>query len=305
MAGTTSQINEKKLKRYLYGEMSEDEVAKIENKIFLDDNYFYDIVNFENELIDLYVRKKLDPDELIRFEKSLKSSPERQTKVANAIALQTIIDEARPVEKPSEEFKPTFWESIKKFFTLHTLVASSAMTALLLMFLIVPIVVLILLNLRSSSSLVAGNTYKGNSNSNRIIYGNSATPIMPGNGSSNSPKANMNGATPIESATRTPLPPDKIVVLKTAANTEISVENGVKSIIMKLILPDSVNNGTFTVKINENGQPIKVSSQTEENQKVLNFKFSFDKFPQGTTKIIVQDATGNINLEYPFTLRQR
>ncbi|HRH44279.1 MAG TPA: hypothetical protein PKY82_21780 [Pyrinomonadaceae bacterium] len=293
------------MKRYLYGEMSEDEVAKIENKIFLDDNYFYDIVNFENELIDLYVRKKLDPDELIRFEKSLKSSPERQTKVANAIALQTIIEEARPVENPIEAVKPNFWESIKKFFTLHTLVASSAMTAFLLMFLIVPIVVLILLNLRSSSSLVAGNTYKGNSNSNRIIYGNSATPIMPGNGSSNPPKANMNGAIPIESATRTPLPPDKIVVLKPATNTEISVENGIKSIIVKLILPDSVNNGTFLVKINENGQPIKVSSQTEENQKVLNFKFSFDKFPQGTTKIIVQDATGNINLEYPFTLRQR
>ena len=305
MAGTTSQINEKKLKRYLYGEMSEDEVAKIENKIFLDDNYFYDIVNFENELIDLYVRKKLDSEEIIRFEKSLKTLPERQIKVANAIALQTIIEESRPVEKPILEAAPTFWESIKKFFSLHTLVVSSAMTAVLLMFLIVPIVVLILLNLRSSSSLVAGNTYKGNSNSNRVVSGNSATPLMSGNGSSNPPKANVNGATPIESATRTPLPPDKIAVLKPAANTEILVENGVKSMVMKLILPDSVNNGTFTVKINENGQPIKVSSQTEGNRKTLNFTVSFDNFPQATNKIIVQDAAASINLEYPFTLRKK
>lgn len=305
MAGTTSQINEKKLKRYLYGEMSEDEVAKIENKIFLDDNYFYDIVNLENELIDLYVRKKLDPDELIRFENSLKNLPERQTKVANAIALQTIIDESRIVEKPIEETAPTFWDSIKKFFSLHTLVASSAMTALLLMFLIVPIVVLILLNLRSSSSLVAGNTYRGNSNSAPVNLSNGATPIISGNVRSNS----ANGAIPTTSATVTPYrtPPtlNKIVVLQTATNNEILVEDGVKTIIIKLILPDSVSNQTFSVKINETGQPIKVTSQTEGNRKTLNFTVSFDNFPQATNKIIVQDAAASINLEYPFTLRKK
>ena len=294
----TSQINEKELKRYLYGEMTESEIEQIEDKIFADDNFFYDILNLENELVDLYVRRKLEPEEISRFENSLKNQPERQAKVANAIALQTIIEESKPIEKKAEENKLTFWDSLKNFFTLHTLAVSSAMTALLLMFLLVPIVVLVILNLQSKSSYQARNTYNGNSN------------IFPMSGNSNNNAGNTspgnygNGAKPTESATATPVP-IKTIILQPDTNSEIIIEDNSKQINVKLILPESVNQQTFTVKLDNLGDPFYASSQTEDNKKVINLKLTLNNLVSAKHKITVQNSQANVNLEYNFTIRKK
>jgi hypothetical protein len=110
----TSQLEE--MKRYLFHEMSETERETLEERFFEDTDYFYELADLENNLVDRYSRRKLTGKDLTRFEQSLIKSPERQAKIANARALQTLIAEERPASLPVSV--PTVWERIAGFFTL-------------------------------------------------------------------------------------------------------------------------------------------------------------------------------------------
>lgn len=136
MMQTDTQFDEEKIKRYLYGEMSGEERDAMEDEFFESDELFLEIAETENLLVDLYARKKLSGAELQRFEKALEKSPERRTKAANAVALQTFIAEQR---KPSEAAEPvaagqTFWQKITGLFTIPTPAFGFSMAALLLLF---------------------------------------------------------------------------------------------------------------------------------------------------------------------------
>ena len=106
----TAQLEE--MKRYLFGELSEKERETLEDHFFEDSNYFYELTDLENDLVDKYVQRKLTGAEFTRFEQSLAKSPERREKIANARAIQTLIGDEKPAPVPI----PTLGERISNFF---------------------------------------------------------------------------------------------------------------------------------------------------------------------------------------------
>lgn len=91
------------IKKYLFHELSLSEREKLEERLFEDDNFFYEVLTVENDLVDLYALDKLEGAELERFERSMRASPGRREKVATALALQRWIAEARQPELMQEE----------------------------------------------------------------------------------------------------------------------------------------------------------------------------------------------------------
>jgi hypothetical protein len=134
---TDAQTNELEIKRYLYDEMTDEERAAVEEKLFEDDELFFEIADTENRLVDLYAREKLTGEELKRFERSLEKLPERQAKVANAVALQALIDEERTTPAPVTvvvRTEQTFWQKLSEFFNIKSPAFGYAMTALVVLF---------------------------------------------------------------------------------------------------------------------------------------------------------------------------
>jgi hypothetical protein len=83
--------NEKLLIRYLLGELSEAEQARLEERLFADDEYFEQLAAVEYDLIDEYVRGELAPHEQARFENHFLVVPGRRHRVALARSvLQTV-----------------------------------------------------------------------------------------------------------------------------------------------------------------------------------------------------------------------
>src|SRR5688572_11751655 len=147
-------VNNTELKRYLYSEMTEDQRAEMEERLFLDDDLFFEAANLENELVDLYVAGKLEGEELERFERSLGSQPERKQKVANAAALRVFIDDEREAEAPDDVpvGGQSLWQKIAGVFTLRTPALGYGMAGMLVIFALLSIF-LITDNLRKANDI--------------------------------------------------------------------------------------------------------------------------------------------------------
>src|SRR5437868_12880968 len=95
--------SKEEIKKYLFHELTPGEQEKIEERMFEDNDFLYEVLDVENELVDLYVLGKFEGDELARFEKSLRSSPGRREKAATAAALQRCIAEEKQVKLAQEK----------------------------------------------------------------------------------------------------------------------------------------------------------------------------------------------------------
>jgi hypothetical protein len=107
--GLTTAPGPEQVKQFLYGEMSEEEAQVIEERLFVDTEFFYALTSLENELIDRYVQGRLTGEELKRFERSLTKSDERREQVKNARALQRVIAERKKAASaivPHESQRP-------------------------------------------------------------------------------------------------------------------------------------------------------------------------------------------------------
>ena len=93
-------INDKTIVRYLLGELSEEEQAKIEEQYFVDDEYFEQLVAIEDDLIDSYVKGELSPLERERFEKHFLNSPQRRQRLEFAKTLMKVVAETVRAEQP-------------------------------------------------------------------------------------------------------------------------------------------------------------------------------------------------------------
>ena len=158
------KVNREQLKRYLYAEMTLEERELLEEELFLNDEFFAETVDLENELIDLYAANKLSGEELLRFEQSLEKFPERREKIANAVALRTFIEEERSrtfVETGGTE-RQTFWGKLSGMFTMPVLTyAMSGILVLLTIF----TAVLFLENRQKEEELAALQNVGQNNNS--------------------------------------------------------------------------------------------------------------------------------------------
>jgi hypothetical protein len=79
------------IRRYLMGDLQPDEQLLVEERLFLDNEYFQMRQAIEDDLIDEYLYGEFSPDERERFEKHFLSTPERHEALKIAEALKHYI----------------------------------------------------------------------------------------------------------------------------------------------------------------------------------------------------------------------
>ncbi len=110
--------------RYFLGELSETEQAAVEERFFTDADFSDRLDEVETDLIDSYVRRELDTAARQKFEQNFLVSERRKARIETAAALYE--KERSTVFVPiTETAKPSFWESLKGFFTVPQLVYAS------------------------------------------------------------------------------------------------------------------------------------------------------------------------------------
>lgn len=132
--------HEEEIKRYLFRELSKAETERFEEKLFEDNDYFYDVLGLEDALVDKYALGKLSGADLERFEKSLLDSPGRREKVAAAVALQRRIADGkqaaeteRAAASAARVARASLWERIEGFFSLQSPALRYAAVGLMLL----------------------------------------------------------------------------------------------------------------------------------------------------------------------------
>lgn len=107
---------QKKLREYILGEISDEERSVLEDRLMTDDDYFQELSMVEEDLIQNYVDDNLDPAEQAKFEQRFLISEENQQKIKFALALRKYVNETDYSPQPQK--KPNFFDSLKAFFSL-------------------------------------------------------------------------------------------------------------------------------------------------------------------------------------------
>jgi hypothetical protein len=97
--------NERLIRQYLLGELSEEGQAKVQDRLLCDRQFFDRLVVEENELMDDYLRGALTRQSEEKFESYFLASPERRQKLRFAKALKKRISE-EVLSKPCIEESP-------------------------------------------------------------------------------------------------------------------------------------------------------------------------------------------------------
>jgi len=131
--------NETEIRRFLLGEMREDERAAFEENFFANEDLFEQIRVCEDELIESYIRKTLDASELEKFEKNFLTTKNRRQRVAFTREMLAKLPEyketaaAKKTETAAVQ-STSVWTSIAYFFKTPKLAFGSAFALLVLVF---------------------------------------------------------------------------------------------------------------------------------------------------------------------------
>jgi len=120
-----NDFQEKDAIRYFFGELSEPELAAVEERFFTDEEFSEWLDEVETDLIDSYVRDELDASQRQKFEAKFLVSERRRSRVKAAAAL---LENERQIFAPvtrAETVKPSFWESLRGFFSVQGLAYAS------------------------------------------------------------------------------------------------------------------------------------------------------------------------------------
>jgi len=132
----------KLINRYLFGELSDKELAQIEERYFADEAFFGEILEAENSLIDSYARGYFSASERGKFEKQFLITPQRHQKVKFAQSLNKAIGEAEPnavtgviarEERRVTDNRTSWWQSLAGIFNVQSPALALGMAGLLLM----------------------------------------------------------------------------------------------------------------------------------------------------------------------------
>jgi hypothetical protein len=116
--------------RYLLGDVSEDEQVRLEERFFVDDQSYQQLVALEDELRYDYAQGTLNPRQRGLFEKRFLTAPAEQKKVelAKAVLLKTREEAARLKAEPETE--RSWWQAFAGFVTLRPMPLATAAAAL-------------------------------------------------------------------------------------------------------------------------------------------------------------------------------
>src|SRR5262249_41900518 len=122
-----SKEDNKLLRRYLLGQLSQDEESQIEERLLFDDDYMELLLVVEDEIIESYVGGALPARELKWVEKNFFCSPERIRK----LRFEKILER---YNSTTHEEEPRFLNRVRQWFSLRrpSHVFVSAATTLLL-----------------------------------------------------------------------------------------------------------------------------------------------------------------------------
>lgn len=127
------ELDEKVIRKHLLGNLTEEERARAEERLFADDDYFELLTVIEEELIDEYVSGDLTDEDRKRFEAHFLSTPERREKLGFAQTLNEYIlqddvkaDAPGPILVPrSDPTRPVWWK--QAFSSPYSGLAAAAM----------------------------------------------------------------------------------------------------------------------------------------------------------------------------------
>ena len=106
--------NEKEIRRFLLGEMTDGERTAFEEKFIAEDSEFFDEINVtEDELIESYIRGTLSSAEKQKFEQNFLISKTRRQRVAFTREMFDRLS-AKKTETIAEN--PSVWNSVAEFF---------------------------------------------------------------------------------------------------------------------------------------------------------------------------------------------
>lgn len=120
----SNDFNENEAIRYFLGEFSETGLSAVEERFFADEEFSDFLDEVETDLIDSYVRDELDFAQKRKFEKNFLVSERRQSRVKAAAILLEKEKSFAPIAI-AETAKPSFWESLKGFFSIPNLAYAS------------------------------------------------------------------------------------------------------------------------------------------------------------------------------------
>jgi hypothetical protein len=86
--------NDQTIIRYLLGSLPEDEIERVEELSFIDDEFAVRLNLVENDLVDDYVSGRLSGEQLEKFDSYYLASPRRRKKVKTAQTLQAYVEKA-------------------------------------------------------------------------------------------------------------------------------------------------------------------------------------------------------------------
>lgn len=111
--------NEQTFRRFLLGEMTEDERSVFEEKFVADEEFFSELRVVEDELIEAYARGFLNETDRKLFEKNFLTTARRRERVAFTQSMLGTIAAKEPESKKTSEqsdLPSSVWQSVLAFF---------------------------------------------------------------------------------------------------------------------------------------------------------------------------------------------
>ena len=115
------------LKRYLLGELDQEEQQRLEREIMTDNHTFEQLSVAEDELVEEYLEGSLSAREREKFEKHFLSTPERRQELKLAKALRRYVADKKSASKVS------FWESLQALLRSQPAFLKHALSAVLVL----------------------------------------------------------------------------------------------------------------------------------------------------------------------------
>src|ERR1039457_3514124 len=110
-----AMTNESLMRKYLLGDLPEEERTRIEDEYFADAERFEELVGVENDLIDSYVRGALSDSERGKFEQYYGNRPQPRARIDFAKALsQAALQEGESIAA----HKASPWRSFQSYFRI-------------------------------------------------------------------------------------------------------------------------------------------------------------------------------------------
>ncbi len=119
--------------KYLLGELSDAEQETVEEKLFLDDDWFDRLRVAEMELIDRYVQGGMSQKERSQFERGFLTTPDKIEKVTNAKTFMRHVEQLEPARAIEPETSRPFWRSLASYFSFQSPAMQYAMAAAVLL----------------------------------------------------------------------------------------------------------------------------------------------------------------------------